>query len=155
MSERSGLSTHEYHYEAASEFLTFTNNHDISVWLNMHAVTEAQRRKGADGLPIAPYAEDTEGGGKFVNRADDFLTFHRKVQALDSIDRKTIEFHVRKIREVETGGNPTPVDEPVRFQMNLHNTGFVDAYGKPLFRSILETQKEVTQTTIIDPSTAF
>ena len=34
----------------------------------MHAVTEAQRRKGDDGLPITPYAEDTEGG-KFVNRA--------------------------------------------------------------------------------------
>ena len=71
----------------------------------MHAVTEAQRRKGADGLPIAPYAEDTEGGGKFVNRADDFLTFHRKVQAQDSIDRRTIEFHMRKIRETETGGS--------------------------------------------------
>ena len=56
MSERSGLSTHEYHYEASSEFLTFANNHDIAVWLNMHAVTEAQRRKGADGLPTAPYA---------------------------------------------------------------------------------------------------
>jgi|TARA_R100000479_G_scaffold65066_2_gene30971 hypothetical protein len=155
MSERSGLSTHEYHYEAASEFLTFTNNHDIAVWLNMHAVTEAQRRKGADGLPVAPYAEDTEGGGKHVNRSDDFLTFHRKVQAQDPIDRRTIEFHVRKIREVETGGQPSPVDEPIRFQMNLHNTGFVDAYGKPLFKSILEQRAESVQTEIIDPNSAF
>lgn len=155
MSERSGLSTHEYHYEAASEFLTFTNNHDIAVWLNMHAVTEAQRRKGADGLPIAPYAEDTEGGGKFVNRSDDFLTFHRKVQAQDPLDRKTIEFHVRKIRETETGGSPSPVDDPIRFQMNTANTGFVDAYGKPLFTSIIDKQQQVTQTQIIDPATAF
>ena len=155
MSERSGLSTHEYHYEAASEFLTFTNNHDIAVWLNMHAVTEAQRRKGADGLPVAPYAEDTEGGGKFVNRSDSFLTFHRKVQAQDAIDRRTIEFHVRKVRETETGGEPTPVDDPIRFQMNLHNTGFVDAYGKPLFKSILEQRAEAVQSQIVDPNTAF
>jgi hypothetical protein len=155
MSERSGLSTHEYHYEAASEFLTFTNNHDIAVWLNMHAVTEAQRRKGTDGLPIAPYAEDTEGGGKHVNRSDDFLTFHRKVQAQDSIDRRTIEFHVRKIRETETGGSPTAVDDPIRFQMNLHNTGFTDAFGKPLFKSILDQEVEQKSIDIIDPNTAF
>lgn len=156
MSERSGLSTHEYHYEASSEFLTFANNHNIAVWLNMHAVTEAQRRKGADGLPIAPFAEDTEGGGKHVNRSDDFLTFHRKVQAQDPIDKRTIEFHVRKIRETETGSQPTSIDDPIRFQMNMHNTGFVDAYGKPLFRSILETEAEAVQTTLIEnPATAF
>ncbi len=155
MSERSGLSTHEYHYEASTEFLTFANNHQIAVWLNMHAVTEAQRRKGMDGLPIAPFAEDTEGGGKHVNRSDDFLTFHRKVQAQDHIDRRTIEFHIRKIRETETGGQPSPVDEPIRFQMNLHNTGFVDPYGKPLFKSILEQREQSVQSQIIDPNTAF
>ena len=54
----------------------------------MHAVTEAQRRKGDDGLPVAPYAEDTEGGGKFVNRADCFMTIHRKVQSMDSDIRR-------------------------------------------------------------------
>ena len=155
MSERSGLSTHEYHYEASSEFLTFANNHQIAVWLNMHAVTEAQRRKGADGLPVAPYAEDTEGGGKHVNRSDDFLTFHRKVQANDPVDRRTIEFHVRKIRETETGGQPSSVDEPLRFQMNLSQTGFTDAYGKPLFKSILDNPLDVVQTQIIDPASAF
>lgn len=153
MSERSGLSTHEYHYEAASEFLTFTNNHDIGVWLNMHAVTEAQRRKGVDGLPTAPYAEDTEGGGKFVNRADDFLTFHRKVQAQDPLDRRTVEFHIRKIRETETGGEPSGVDDPIRFKFNLQKTGFVDYRGYPLFNSILDNKPEQIQ--IVDPNTAF
>lgn len=155
MSERSGLSTHEYHYEAASEFLTFANNHDIAVWLNMHAVTEAQRRKGADGLPLAPYAEDTEGGGKFVNRSDDFLTYHRAVQAKDHVDRRTIEFHVRKIRETETGGEPTGIEDPIRFQMNLGRTGFIDPYGKPLFKSILDNPIPVQQEIISDPNIAF
>ena len=133
----SGLQTHDYHYEAASEFLTFSKTHDVAVWLNMHAVTEAQRRKGEDGLPIAPYAEDTEGGGKFVNRADCFLTIHRKVQSQDPSIRKLSELHVRKVREVETGGQPTPLDEPYKLVMNLSHTGFTGWLSKkPLFQSI-------------------
>jgi len=118
------LSSHEYHYEAAGEFLTLSNNRDIAVWLNMHAVTEAQRRKGADGLPVAPYAEDTEGGGKFVNRADCFITIHRKVQALDHDVRKMTEVHIRKVRETETGGLPTTLDDPWKMAINTSHTGF-------------------------------
>lgn len=121
--------THDYHYEAATAFLTFSNNHGVAVWLNMHAVTEAQRRKGSDGLPSAPYAEDTEGGGKFVNRADCFLTIHRKVQAPDPHTRSMTELHVRKVRETETGGTPTPLDEPFRMRMNMSHTGFIE-WGK-------------------------
>ncbi len=122
---KSNISTHDYHYEAASEFLTFSKSANIAVWLNMHAVTEAQRRKGDDGLPVAPYAEDTEGGGKFVNRADCFVTIHRKVQSPDHSIRKMSELHVRKVREVETGGQPTPLEEPYRLVMNTSHTGFI------------------------------
>lgn len=118
------IGVHDYHYEAASEFLTFSNANNIAVWLNMHAVTEAQRRKGDDGLPIAPFAEDTEGGGRWVNRADCFLTIHRKVQAPDPHTRTLTELHVRKVREVETGGQPTPYDDPIKFTINLSRTGF-------------------------------
>jgi hypothetical protein len=116
--------SHDYHYQAASEFLTFSNANDVAVWLNMHAVTEAQRRKGDDGLPVAPYAEDTEGGGKFVNRADCFLTIHRKVQAPDNNVKKTTELHVRKVRDVETGGMPTSIDQPITFTMDTSMTSF-------------------------------
>jgi hypothetical protein len=120
----SGINTHDYHYQAASEFLTFSNAHNVAVWLNTHAVTQAQRVKGDDGLPVAPFAEDTEGGGKFVNRADCFLTIHRKVQAPDPHTRSMTELHVRKVREVETGGQPTPLEEPIKFTINLSHTGF-------------------------------
>jgi hypothetical protein len=92
--------------------------------LNAHAVTSAQRMKGADGLPIAPFAEDTEGGGKFVNRADCFLTVHRKVQSPDHSIRRMSEIHVRKVRETETGGEPTALDSPYLISMNLSHTGF-------------------------------
>ena len=131
------IGVHDYHYEAASEFLTFSKANNVAVWLNMHAVTEAQRRKGPDGLPIAPYAEDTEGGGKFVNRADCFMTIHRKVQAMDHDIRKMSELHVRKVREVETGGQPTPLEDPYCLQMNLSHTGFTTRIGqRALFQPI-------------------
>jgi len=136
MSDR-GIGTHEYHYEAASEMLTYSTANDIAVWLNVHSVTEAQRRKGDDDLPVAPFAEDTEGGGKFVNRADCFLTIHRKVQHPDPYKRKTTELHVRKVRVKETGGEPTPLDGPVEFVMDSSKTAFrVGQSGQKLFSSL-------------------
>jgi len=129
--------SHDYHYQAASEFLTFSNANNVAVWLNMHAVTEAQRRKGDDGLPVAPYAEDTEGGGKFVNRADCFITIHRKVQAPDHNIKKTTELHIRKVRETETGGQPTPIDDPITFTMNTSHTAFrINTTGSELFQGV-------------------
>ena len=139
--KNSSIGVHDYHYEAASEFLTFSKANDIAVWLNMHAVTEAQRRKGADGLPVAPYAEDTEGGGKFVNRADCFLTLHRKVQSSDHMIRKMSELHVRKVRETETGGQPTPLEDPYCLVMNVSHTGFTTRIGqRALFEPITMEQ---------------
>ena len=140
----SGIGVHDYHYEAASEFLTFSKANDVAVWLNMHAVTEAQRKKGDDGLPVAPYAEDTEGGGKFVNRADCFITIHRKVQAMDAEIRRMSELHVRKVREVETGGCPTPLDDPFRILMNLTHTGFTNMIGQRALYQPINFPKEST-----------
>ena len=108
----------------------------------MHSFTEAQRRKGADGLPVAPYPEDTEGGGKFVNRADCFLTIHRKVQSPDHSVRRMSEIHVRKVRETETGGEPTPLDSPVLISMNLSHTGF----------KMWDTQRELFQPIDLQPA---
>lgn len=129
----SGMTSHEYHYEAASEFLTFATQNDMAVWVNAHATTESVRRKGPDGLPVAPFAEDTEGGGKWVNRADSFVTFHRKVLHPDPEMRYRTEIHVRKVRNTETGGAPTPFDQPVVFQLNHDRTGMYPLFGNKTF----------------------
>ena len=157
MSSGSAISTHEYHYEAASELLTFSNKNKMAVWLNTHSVTESQRIKGPDGLPVAPYAESTEGGGKFVNRSDCFLTFHRKIQHPDYDMRRTMEFHVRKVRETETGGEPTPIDEPILFEMNRENTGFVGKQSRlGLFTTIVsEKYSQRLPLSIVEPNLSF
>jgi hypothetical protein len=150
LSGRNQIGVHQYHYEAASEFLTFANKHDIALWLNTHAVTEAQRRKGQDGLPVAPFAEDTEGGGLFVNRADSFATFHRKIQHPEPHWRRTMEFHMRKVREVETGGRPTPFLEPLYFELNGTMTGF-SINGQYLFQDLFTTKNSSQQQEIKPP----
>ena len=124
---------HQYHYEAASEFLTYATSSDIALYLNTHAVTEAQRRKDRDGYSSPPYAEDTEGGGLFVNRSDDFLTVHRVIQHEDPAVRRTTQLHVRKIRETETGSQPTPIYDPLTFEMNSARTFFRPSQGKSMF----------------------
>ena len=154
LSNHAKINTHEYHYEAASEFLTFSNARDVAVWLNTHAVTEAQRRIGEDGLPVAPWGSDTEGGGKFMNRADSFGTFHRKVQSNDGAVRRIMEFHVRKVRETETGGGPTMADSPVHFHMNASMSGYnvIEENGKPLFQDLFTMKNSQQRQAVITPS---
>lgn len=132
------ISTHDYHYEALRELLTFSVKLDMAVWINMHAVTEAQRMKGPDGLPVAPFAEQAEGGGKNVNVADSVGTIHRKIQAPTAEDRRTVEFHIRKVRTTELGGAPTSLDEPLLFRMNTDGTGFRSLDGQDLYDPITE-----------------
>ena len=139
MSAGRGVGPHEYHYEAASEFLTFSNKMDVAVWVNAHSITESQRRKGDDGLQVAPYAEDTEHGGKWVNRSDCFIALHRKIQHGDVLMRRCVEMHVRKVREVDTGGKPTPYHEPLIFEFNNTQSGFAIRGPEPfLFTSLGE-----------------
>ena len=124
LSANRGVGVHEYHYEAASEFLAFCQRMNIAVWVNAHSVTSSQRQKGDDGLPVAPFAEDTEHGGKWVNRSDNFITLHRKIHHPEPDRRREVELHVRKIRNQETGGEPTPLDSPFIFRMTEDKSTF-------------------------------
>lgn len=134
-----GFNAHHYNYEAASAMLTFCQTTGVSLWLNTHANTAAQRKKGDDHHSVAPYAEDSEGGSLFLNRCDIFLTFHRKIQHENESIRRTMEMHVRKVREQESGGRPTASDNPVRFEMNSDSTAFYVNGGKRFFDSVNQT----------------
>lgn len=126
--ENTKLNSHEYHYRVTSEFRAFCKRNKTAIYLNCHAVTEALRRTHKDGpytnYPMPPNKADTEGGGKFANRADDFLTIHRYTQ--HPTDFNLTEIHVRKIKETETGGRPTLKDDPIRFKMERGIHGFFE-----------------------------
>ncbi len=123
---------HDFDYRAMSEFRLFIEQTQCSIYLNCHAVTEALRRKYPkghqyEGYPMPPDKSDTEGGGKFSNKADNFLTIHRLVQHPD--DWMITEIHVKKIKEMETGGKHTFLDSPVKLKMTKGSVGFENMSG--------------------------
>jgi|TARA_R110002153_G_scaffold58751_1_gene160966 replicative DNA helicase len=125
---------HEYDYFATSEMRVFCKKNQVSLWLNTHANTEALRKRHSDrheyaGHPIPPMASDVEGGGKFVNRADDFIVIHRYIQHPTEWMNSLI--HVRKVKDVDTGGRPTSIDSPIVLRSVKNNVGF-EINGKNL-----------------------
>lgn len=121
----SKLNTHEYHYEALSEIKAFGQQNNFCWVLNNHAVTAAARLKDGDKkYPVAPRKEDTEGGQKFGNKADSFITIHRLTQ--HPTDWMLTELHVRKIKDTETGGKPTSLDNPIKFEMYKGGCAFIE-----------------------------
>jgi hypothetical protein len=125
------VSSHEYHYEATSHLRVFCKKFNATVILNTHPATEALRKihyKGHpyEGHPIPPMASDVEGGGKFVNRADEFMVIHRYTQ--HETDWIFTDIHIRKVKELETGGRPTPLDSPIRLQSIKYNVGYIIGY---------------------------
>lgn len=137
------LGGHEYDYQATTEFRIFCKQNNITLWLNVHANTSAIRmlhnvNHEYAGFPLPPQAGDVEGGAKFVNRADDFWVIHRYVQ--HPTDYMITHIHVRKVKEVETGGRPTPMDFPVRIRSIINNVGYsID--NQPIVQKIEEDVK--------------
>jgi len=137
---------HEYDYQATTEFRIFCKQNKISIWLCVHANTGAIRmlhridHKYA-GFPLPPQAGDVEGGAKFINRADDFWVVHRYVQ--HTTDFMVTHIHVRKVKEVETGGRPTPMDFPVPLKSVINNVGF-SIWDKNILQKIEEETKAIS-----------
>lgn len=135
---------HEYDYQATTELRIFAKKHSVSVWLTTHANTAALRwTHRVDhpyaGYPMPPNAADVEGGGKFVNRADDFLVVHRYIQHPSEFMYSLL--HVRKVKEVESGGRPTSIDDPVRLKALRNNVGFsVD--GVSVIKRIIDSERQ-------------
>lgn len=127
---RERMNTHDYHYQAAEEMRIFTAATNKSIFLNCHTVTEAQRVKpDANGHRPAPLDSDVEGGSKFPNKADDSIVIHRQIGSMIEGEKFISEIHVRKVRNQEFGGEPTPFDRPVRMKFRIDRTGF-DSLGQ-------------------------
>ena len=118
---------HEYDYQVASEFRMFAKKNNITIYLNAHGVTEALRKTHPANHEYANLSKplsmaDVEGGGKWGNRADDVICIHRYTS--HSSEWMYSNLYVLKVKENETGGRPTPYEEPIRLKMKINNTGF-------------------------------
>lgn len=119
------LNMHDYHYAACDEMRIFTTATNKSIFLNTHTVTEAQRAKlDINGHKPAPQDSDVEGGGKFINKADDTMVFHRQIRSKIQGEKYITEIHVTKVRNQEYGGSLTEYDSPIRVKFRIDRTGF-------------------------------
>jgi hypothetical protein len=113
--------THAANYNFLNEAREFCNVTDKSVYVNTHVVSEAARRVYPEGHEYAGYTSppsksQSEGGQPFGNRTDDFLTIHRLVG--HPMRNFITEVYIRKIKDTETGGKVTPIDDPLDFEFN-------------------------------------
>jgi len=136
---------HEYDYQVASELRLFAKKRNIAIYLNAHGVTEALRRTHASGheyanLPMPLGLASVEGGGKWANRADDVICIHRYTSS--PTDWMYSHLHVLKVKENETGGRPTPFEEPIRLRMSINNIGF-EFMGRDLIHNQTKIEKLV------------
>ena len=114
------------------------------MWLNAHAVTEALRRTHDKdhefaGFPKPPSMADVEGGGKWGNRADDVISIHRYTQ--HHTRWMVSDIHVKKVKETETGGRPTPMDSPISLRMQPSNVAFTIAGKDVIIPSLKNNNK--------------
>jgi hypothetical protein len=114
-------------YDVLNEFKMFSKS-GKTITVNAHPSSDAVRRgsvypKGHlwEGHLRAPMKADIEGGQPFANKADDFLVCHRLIQH-DTMRLFTM-IDVVKIKDTDTGGQPTVLNVPVLFEYN-YGLGF-------------------------------
>jgi hypothetical protein len=139
---------HQYDYKAMLDMKLFITQTKMGITLNVHAASEALRKTyGKEhedfGYAMPPNKADAEGGGKFPNKADNFMVVHRMADHPEKW--MWTQIHVQKIKEMETGGKRTFKDSPYKLKLQIDGAGFEDEYG---FNPIRDKRKMPTQSTI-------
>lgn len=135
--------SHDYDYQVLSELRIFSRQNNIQLCVNMHGVSSSLRQvhhtgHEFEGLTRPLAMSDAEGGSKVSSRFDDILTLHRYVS--HPTDWMYSHIHVQKIKENETGGRPTPFEQPISIRMKVNNVGF-EYLGKDLLHNTQPVQK--------------
>ena len=118
---------HEYDYGVMSELRIWCKTQKKTTYILAHGNTEALRKthpKGHDyeGYSMPLVSADIEGGGKFVNRCDDFVVIHRYTQ--HKHEWMKTEWHVVKVKNTKTGGKPTFKENPIILEAKPNLLGF-------------------------------
>ena len=101
----------------------FINQTGMTIYLSTHPNTEAGRMSNLypqqhewAGHLRPPLKDSVEGGKAFLNRCDDMFVIHRLIK------HETMKFYtmisVEKIKDIETGGKHTFLDQPILCEFN-------------------------------------
>ena len=117
--------TYANSYRVLNELKLFTKKKKQTIYINAHPATSSGRRSQGtypmehqwSGHIMPPVKADIEGGKPFNNKADDFIILHRLTKHVDLWKFTMLE--VDKIKDTDTGGQPTIKDCPVMFDYNF------------------------------------
>ena len=143
--------THIYDYAVMAELRIWCKINQKACYIMAHGNTDALRKQHPKehdyhGYSVPLMSADIEGGGKFVNRADDFVVIHRYT------DHKTewmkTEWHVKKVKNTKTGGKPTFKEDPIILEALPNLLGFkvytrVENFAEPdSFKNPMSIEEE-------------
>jgi len=140
---RFSANSYNYHYETISRFKQWSGEKNCTIFLNTHVGTVGARKLHTDGdfkgHPTVPEKFDIENGVMFDNKADDFIVVHRYTQMPERAN--ITEIHVKKVKEIWSGGKPTALGVPVEMVLARNNGfgSFYDSFGNcPLQEKYLD-----------------
>ena len=114
--------SYEGNYNFMNEVRKLVNFTGMTIYINTHPNTESGRGGNVytdgdwKGNLKAPMKDHVEGGKAFSNRCDDFFVIHRLVK--HSNMKYTTWVNVEKVKDIETGGRHTGLNEPVYCEFN-------------------------------------
>ena len=115
--------THADNYDFLNKTRQFTNQTGQTIYISTHPNSES----GRSGMIYPqdhhwfghlkpPLKAHVEGGKPFLNRCDDMIVIHRLVKHPDMKYQTMIS--VEKIKDRDTGGQQTDLNEPLLFDFN-------------------------------------
>lgn len=131
---RKSVSQFDRNYNFCNSAREFCNKTKKTLFVSIHPQTEAARRVYPpdhllNGHIQNPRKSDCEGGQCFPNRVDSLFVVHRYISHKELWP--FTEVHVMKIKDRESGGNCTMLNEPLRFDYN-NGLGFTIGGVNPL-----------------------
>lgn len=132
--DRKNVSQFDRNYNFCNSAREFCNKTKKTLFVSIHPQTEAARRVYPpdhllNGHIQNPRKADCEGGQVFPNRVDSLFVCHRLISHPDLWPMT--EIHILKIKDRESGGKPTMLNEPLRFDYN-NGLGFTIGGVNPL-----------------------
>jgi hypothetical protein len=126
----------EENYRFLNMTRQFCNSTGKTVYINTHPTTDSGRQGNIypekhhwHGHLRPPLKDHVEGGKSFLNRCDDMIVIHRLIKH-ESMRFITL-VNVEKIKDMDTGGKHTMIDNPILFEYN-NGLGFTNDGVDPI-----------------------
>jgi hypothetical protein len=110
-------------YEFLNQARQFVNETGITIYINTHPNSESGRTSNLypdghewKGHLKPPLKDHIEGGKAFTNRCDDMFVIHRLIK--HETKKYFTMINVEKIKDMDTGGKHTNLDEPILCNFN-------------------------------------